>query len=85
MSDKIKPTVKENPEITITAVQQPTIEPGNGQYAMVAIDPAGNEKPNTQFSISPKGFDKHYKHLTLVPDGAAQLGTAQFKLKKNPN
>lgn len=81
---KIKPIITANSQVQITAQQQPDIEPLAGQYGLIAIDPAGNEKPGTFFSITPKGFEKHYKHLTLTPEGTAQLGTAQFTVKKNP-
>lgn len=56
-----------------------------GQLGIVAIDPSGMERPNSWFTINANGFSKHYKALTLQPEGDAVLGTAQFQVKKNPN
>lgn len=78
-----KPTITPKSEVTITVQQQPDIEPLAGQWGLIAIDPAGNEKPGSFFSITPKGFDKHYKHLTEKPEGTSD--TPQFRVKKNPN
>lgn len=78
-----KPIITPKSEVAITVQQQPDIEPLAGQWGLIAIDPSGNEKPGSFFSITPKGFDKHYKHLTEKPEGTSDA--PQFRVKKNPN
>lgn len=78
-SGKITPTVK------TTVIEDTYPDVPAGQYGIVAIDPSGLERPASWFTISETGFNKHYKALTVAPEGTAELGKAQFQVKKNPN
>lgn len=48
-------------------------QPNNGEYHIVALNQFGNEIEGSDFSASPKAYNKYY------------AGNDKFKVKKNPN
>jgi hypothetical protein len=48
-------------------------QPKDGEYHIVALNQFGNEKEGSDFSASPKLYEKYYSDPT------------KFKVKKNPN